>query len=236
MTDLSAASRKELIQEISGLRDRIGRLESILKAIDFPEVLIEYWDDTIGSFLAVMQIIDPTTADHQKCVSKLARQIALTMNLSAGIVTSCQMSGLTHDIGKLAVPTRFLTKPNTLDPHEFNCIVQHTVAGHQILRGIKWPWPVANVALQHHEKMDGSGYPHKLKGEQACLEARIVAVADVVHAMCSRRPYREAMSLQQAFDEISTQAGIRLYQPAVHACLHAFKDGFSFGQLSSNPN
>lgn len=233
--DLAQASKQQLVAEVLGLKKQVHKLESILSAINFPEVLIEYWDDTICSLLAIMNIMDPTTAKHQKCVSALAYEIGLAMNLPKEKIMGLQMAGLTHDIGKISVPTRFLQKPESLNAHEFNCVIQHTVAGHEILQSIKWPWPVAKVALEHHEKQDGSGYPQKLSGDQSCVESRIIAVADVVHAMCSRRPYRDALTLEQALDEVTSQSGVRFYEPAVRACMHAFKkNGFCFGKLSSH--
>ena len=134
-----------------------------------------------------------------------------------------------HDIGKIAVPAEILSKPTKLSDIEFSMIKVHPQAGYDILKDIEFPWPVAEVVLQHHERMDGSGYPKGLSGDDILLEARIVAVADVMEAMASHRPYRPALGLDVAIEEISKNRG-RFYDPEVtDACLRLFKDGkFTF--------
>jgi HD-GYP domain-containing protein (c-di-GMP phosphodiesterase class II) len=139
------------------------------------------------------------------------------------------MAGLIHDIGKINVPAEILSKPGTLNGLEFGLIKTHPQVGHDILNGtLEFPWPVAQIVLQHHERMDGSGYPQGLSGEEILLEARILGVADVVEAMASHRPYRPALSVSQALEEISQNRGI-LYDPeVVDACLKVFTEkGFS---------
>ncbi len=139
------------------------------------------------------------------------------------------MAAILHDIGKISVPAEILTKPGRLDEIEMNMLRTHPQVGYDILEKIDFPWPLAKVILQHHERMDGSGYPAGLSGEKILLEARILGVADVVEAMSSHRPYRPALGVDKALEEISQNKGI-LYDPEVtDACLKLFKEkGFKF--------
>jgi len=134
-----------------------------------------------------------------------------------------------HDIGKISIPAEILSKPGKLSPIEYSLIQGHAQAGYEVLKGVKFPWPVAEVALQHHERMDGSGYPQGLKGEAILLEARIVAVADVVEAMSSHRPYRAGLGIEKALAEIERGKGTAFDPEVVDACLKVIrKDGFAF--------
>jgi HD-GYP domain-containing protein (c-di-GMP phosphodiesterase class II) len=141
------------------------------------------------------------------------------------------MAGVIHDLGKITVPTDILNKPGRLTEHEFGIIRSHPKVGYDILKTIDFPWPVAQIVLQHHERMDGSGYPQGLSGEKIILEARILAVADVVEAMSSHRPYRPARGIDKALEEISQNKGV-LYDPeVVDVCLKLFtQKGFRFEQ------
>jgi HD-GYP domain-containing protein (c-di-GMP phosphodiesterase class II) len=135
------------------------------------------------------------------------------------MVEGIRMGATIHDIGKIQLPSEILSKPLKLTPIEYNLIKTHPEIGYDILKDINFPWPVANIAIQHHERMDGSGYPQGLKGEEICLEARIVAVADVVEAISSDRPYRPALGISAALNEIKTYRGT-LYDPdVVDACM-----------------
>lgn len=129
-----------------------------------------------------------------------------------------------HDIGKITIPAEFLSKPGRLSPIEFDMVKTHAQQGYDILKEVDFPWPVAQVILQHHERMDGSGYPNGLNGDEICLEARIMAVADVVEAMSSYRPYRAGLGIEAALAEIAKNAG-KSYDPLVaEACLHLFHE------------
>jgi HD-GYP domain-containing protein (c-di-GMP phosphodiesterase class II) len=147
------------------------------------------------------------------------------MGLPEEQIEGIHMAGLVHDIGKINVPAEILSKPGTLNDLEFGLIKTHSQVGHNILDGtIEFPWPIAQIVLQHHERMDGSGYPVGLSGDEIILEARILGVADVVEAMASHRPYRPARGIDQALVEISQNRGI-LYDPeVVDACLKLFNE------------
>jgi len=172
---------------------------------------------------------DPYTAGHQQRVSLLSCAIAKEMNLSAEQIEGSKITGLIHDLGKISIPSEILSKPGRITDIEFSLIKNHPQAGYDILKRVKLPWPVAQIVLQHHERMDGSGYPSGLSGEAILLEARILGVADVVEAISSHRPYRPALGIDAALEEISKNRGI-LYDPkVVDACVKLFKEkGFKF--------
>ena len=183
----------------------------------------------LGAIIKVLEstveIKDPYTAGHQRRVADLARRIAKDLGLSPDRIDGIRIAGIIHDVGKMHVPSEILSKPDRLSEIEFSLIKTHPQVGFDILKEIEFPWPVADIVLQHHERMDGSGYPNKLSNENILLEARILAVADVVEAMTSHRPYRPALGIQRALEEISTNRGI-LYDPeVVDVCLKLFKEG-----------
>jgi putative nucleotidyltransferase with HDIG domain len=172
---------------------------------------------------------DPYTSGHQHRVAMLSAAIAAEMGLSQGQIEAIRLAAMIHDLGKIAVPAEVLSKPTRLSDIEFALIKTHPQIGYDILKEIEFPWPIARMVHQHHEKIDGSGYPQGLSGEDILLEARILCVADVVEAMASHRPYRPAIGLNKALEEISDDAG-RLYDTeAVKTCLRLFRQkGFSF--------
>jgi len=184
---------------------------------------------TIQAMALTVETRDAYTAGHQQRVTNLARAIAKEMKLSKGQIDGIRMAGTIHDIGKIGVPAEILNKPSRLADIEFNLIKIHPLVGYNILKQIEFPWPVAEIVLQHHERMNGSGYPHGLSGEDILLEARILGVADVVEAMASHRPYRPALGIDKALEEISKNRGT-LYDPqVVDACLRLFREkGFKF--------
>jgi PAS domain S-box-containing protein len=187
-------------------------------------------EGTIHALASAVEMRDPYTAGHQRRVTQLACAIAQEMGLPEEQIEGIHMAGQIHDIGKINVPAEILSKPGTLNGLEFGLIKTHPLVGHDILNGsLEFPWPVAQIVLQHHERMDGSGYPQGLSGEEILLEARILAVADVVEAMASHRPYRSARGIDEALEEISRNRGI-LYDPeVVDACLKLFTEkGFAF--------
>jgi len=167
---------------------------------------------------------DPYTAGHQRRATNLARAIATEMGLSEEQIDGIRMAGVVHDLGKISVPAGILNKPGRLTENEFAIIQTHPQVGYDVLKTIEFPWPVAQIVLQHHERMDGSGYPAGLKSDEIMLEARILAVADVVEAMCSHRPYRPAWSIDEALGEIRQNRGVRYDPEAVDACLSLFSD------------
>ena len=174
---------------------------------------------------------DPYTAGHQKRVSNIARAIATEMGLSSGQVDGIRMAGSIHDLGKIALPAEILSSPRALTDIEFNLIKTHPDVGYIILKDVDFPWPVADIVLQHHERIDGSGYPKGLKNKNISLDARIIAVADVVEAMASHRPYRPALGIDAALEEIEKNKNV-LYDPdVVDACLKLFREKyFDIGQ------
>ncbi len=172
----------------------------------------------------VVESRDPYTAGHQKRVAALARTIAQEMGLSPDQIDAVRLAGTLHDIGKIAIPGEILTSPGRLTEKAFELIKDHPKTGYDILQGIEFPWPVAEIVLQHHEHLDGSGYPKGLSGSAIMLEARIITVADVVEAMASHRPYRPAMGTEKALEEILRLRGV-VYDPtAVDACVRLFKE------------
>ena len=182
-------------------------------------------EGTIKAFSSTVEKRDPYTAGHQKRVAQLARELAGEMGLHGRKVEGVYMAGLVHDVGKISVPSEILSKPGKLEPEEFAIIKKHPQVGYEILKDIEFPWPLAEIVLQHHEKWDGSGYPQGLKDGEILLEARILAVADVVEAMASHRPYRPALGVEAALREIKEGKGV-LYDPdVVDACVKVFTQG-----------
>ncbi|ATX83104.1 PAS domain S-box-containing protein/HDIG domain-containing protein [Mariprofundus ferrinatatus] len=180
-----------------------------------------------GTIAAVSNAVgarDPYTSGHQQRVAELAKAIAREMGLDEARVKGVFLSATIHDIGKIQLPADILSRPGKLTNAEYQLIKEHSEAGYSILKGISFSWPVAEVAHQHHERMDGSGYPQGLKGDEICLEAKIVAVADVVEAMSSHRPYRPALGIDAALDEIRTHRGSAFDPEVVDACLKLFEE------------
>ncbi|MGA9351607.1 MAG: HD domain-containing phosphohydrolase [Anaerolineae bacterium] len=180
-------------------------------------------EGTVHVLAAAIELRDPYTAGHQRRVTQLACAIAKEMGLPAEQIEGIRMAGLIHDLGKINVPAEILSKPGPLTELEFGLIKMHPRVGHDVLNGtIEFPWPVAQIVLQHHERMDGSGYPEGLAGEKILLEARILAVADVVEAMASNRPYRGPRGMGEALEEISQNKGVLYDLEVVDACLELF--------------
>jgi PAS domain S-box-containing protein/putative nucleotidyltransferase with HDIG domain len=187
-------------------------------------------DGVIQAMVRAVEIRDPYTAGHQRTVADLAGAIAREMGFSEERIEGLRMAGIVHDLGKISVPSEILSKPGRLTEIQFDMIKTHPQVGYEIMRNIDFPWPVAEIMLQHHERMDGSGYPSGLAGEDILPEARILAVADVVEAMASHRPYRPSLGIDRALAEVSDNRG-RLYDPdVVDACLKLFREkGYSLG-------
>ncbi len=180
-----------------------------------------------GAIQAITQTVevrDPYTAGHQRRATDLARSIAVEMGLSGKEINGIRMAGSIHDLGKIAIPAEILSKPTQLNQAEFMLIKTHPTVGYDILKNIEFKWPVAQIVLQHHERINNSGYPQGLTAEEILLEAKILAVADVVEAMSSHRPYRPALGINKALEEILKNRGV-LYDPHVtDACLRLFRE------------
>lgn len=200
------------------------------------EKLIESWEKqkrtmqgTMDAMAFTIEKRDPYTAGHQHRVTKLAVAIAERFGFTKDRIEGLKMAGELHDIGKIYIPAEILSKPGNITDVEFNIIKTHPKVGYDILKSIEFPWPIQEFVLQHHERMDGSGYPDGLKGNDIHLEARILAVADVIEAMVSHRPYRPALPIQQAIDEIKHNQGILYDKKVVDACLDILMNGnFTF--------
>jgi uncharacterized membrane protein len=185
--------------------------------------------ETVNAVTTLGEKRDPYTAGHQRRVTALARAIAARMNLPAGQVEGLDIAGQLHDIGKISVPSDILNKPGPLSEGEMIVIKGHPQVSYDILKTIDFPWPVAQIAYQHHERMDGTGYPQGLKGADILLEARILSVADVVEAMASHRPYRPALGIDKALEEIRNNTGALYDTAVVDACLKLFStNSFKF--------
>jgi len=189
-------------------------LESLRKAVNA----------TIQVMVSAVEARDPHTAGHQIRSADLARAIATEMGLSQEKIDGIHMAGTIHDIGKLSIPAEILSKPTKLSEIEFSLIKEHSQKGYEMLKDVKSPWSLAQIIYQHHERMDGSGYPKRLKGDDILIEARILAVADVVEAMASHRPYRPTLGLQAALAEIENNKGMLFDADAVEACLRLFRE------------
>lgn len=181
-------------------------------------------NSTVEAMALTVETRDPYTAGHQKRVTNLAYAIASEMNLSEDNIDAIKMAGVIHDLGKISIPAEILSKPGKLTPLEFSLIQSHSQVGYDILKTIDFPWPVAQIVYQHHEKMNGSGYPRGLRGEDILIEARVITVADVVEAMASHRPYRASLGIEKSLEEIVVNRG-KCYEPAaVDACVKLFKE------------
>ena len=186
-------------------------------------------EGTIQAMAVTIEMRDPYTAGHQRRVSKLACAIAREIGLPEMRIEGIRMAGEIHDIGKIYVPSEILSKPGKLTDIEFTIIKTHAQVGYDILKNIEFPWPIADIVVQHHERLDGSGYPAHLKGDAILLEANIIIVADVVEAMSSHRPYRPAYGIDKAVAEITHNKGVLYDAAVVNHCVRLFREAnFSF--------
>jgi PAS domain S-box-containing protein/putative nucleotidyltransferase with HDIG domain len=183
----------------------------------------------ISAITRVLEQRDPYTAGHQLRVADLALSIASEMGLDAERCKSVHLAGLMHDLGKISIPAELLSKPGRLNEIEYMMVKRHPEVGYEIIKDIDFPWPIAKMVRQHHERLDGSGYPHGLKGEDILLEARILSVADVVEAMSSHRPYRPGLGLEAALEEITKHKGEQFDPAVVDSCIRLFREqGYTF--------
>ncbi len=202
--------------DITALKDSFYRLQELM-------------EETVNGLVSAVEKRDPYTAGHQRRVSLLANAIAAKMGLEKTKADGLRIAAIVHDIGKINVPAEILSKPGRLTNAEFDLIKTHPHAGFEILSTINFPWPVAEIVLQHQERINGSGYPNGLKGNKILIEARIISVADVVEAIASHRPYRPSLGLEYALNEIATKKGILYDVEVAEACLDLFKNKeFSF--------
>lgn len=212
-------------QVILGMAQDVGERKKAQAEIErYIARLERSMESTLQAVSRMVELRDPYTAGHERSVGELAAAIGAEMGLPEATVKGLRLAGYVHDIGKISVPAEILSKPSRLTPMEFELIKGHPQSGYDVLKSVDFPWPVADVILQHHERLDGSGYPRQLKDGEILLEARVMAVADVVEAMSSHRPYRAGMGLDVALEEITKNSG-KFYDPqAVQACLRLFRD------------
>jgi len=209
----------------------IGLVQDISDKKRHEESILNYVAQLKATFMSTVQLAtslsemrDPYTAGHERRVSDIAVAIATEMGLDEQRIEGIRVAGFLHDIGKISIPAEILVKPGRLTPTEYALVQGHAQASYDVLKHVAFPWPVATVALQHHERMDGSGYPNGLKGDELLLESRIMAVADVVEAMASHRPYRAGLGIEKALAEIERGRGTA-YDPAVvDTCLSMFRE------------
>ena len=186
------------------------------------ENLKKVMNSTVQAITMTVEKRDPYTSGHQQRVADLSRTIAREIGLSENEIEGIYIAAAIHDIGKISLPAEILSKPVQLSDIEISLIQAHSQTGYDILKGIKFPWPIAEIVLQHHERLDGSGYPRSLAGDDILMAARIIGVADVVETMASHRPYRPSMGIDKALEEITQYKGV-LYEPlVVDACLKIF--------------
>ena len=178
----------------------------------------------MDAVLKVFQLKDPYTAAHQKKVALLSSAIAKEMNLSEGQIESIYIAAMIHDIGKISVPSEILSKPDAINEAEYTLIKNHPEIAFETLKDIESPWQTTKIIIQHHERLDGSGYPLGLTGEDIILEAKILGVADVIEAMSSHRPYRPSLGIEKALEEIVKNKGKLYDTKVVDACVRVFNE------------
>ncbi len=213
----------EALTTIGNLLAMIVKYRSSQEALrQHQQKLSTAMQSTVKALASALEIRDPYTAGHQERVARLATAIAEEMHLSPDQIEAVRIAGTIHDIGKIYVPSDILNKPGRLTDIEFSLVKQHSQMGYEILKHVEFPWPVAEIVHQHHERLDGSGYPRGLKNDEILLESRILAVADVVEAMSAHRPYRPALGTGVALEELAQKSG-KLYDPeVVKACWRLF--------------
>jgi PAS domain S-box-containing protein len=186
-------------------------------------------EETVAAMGTVVEMRDPYTAGHERRVTELAVAMARKLTLDERLVNGLRLASDVHDIGKIAVPAEILSKPGRLSEAEFEIIKTHPQVGYDILKSIEFEWPIALTVLAHHERLDGSGYPSGLSGTDISIESRVLAVADVVEAMASHRPYREARGIDAALEEVRRARGVLYDAEAVDACVAVVReDAFTF--------
>jgi PAS domain S-box-containing protein/putative nucleotidyltransferase with HDIG domain len=192
------------------------------------EALKRAFNSVVSVLSDMLNLKDPYTQFHEKNVAKLALEIAERMGLDEFTIESIRVASMVHDIGKINIPTEILSKPGKLSDIEFEMIKKHPETAYEILRKVDLPWPVADIVYQHHERLDGSGYPRHLKSDEILLEAKIIIVADVIEAMSSHRPYRAALGFEAAMEEIKKNAGVLYDAEIVQICTSILEEGFRF--------
>ena len=219
-------SRVRAHLELHQLRHHLSEMvdEQTAQLVESEKKLKKNLLDSVAVLAAIVEMRDPYTAGHQRRVAEVAVAIANIMQLTQMQIEGIHLAGVVHDVGKIQVPAEILVKPGSLSNLEYMLIKAHSQNGYDLLKTVDFPWPIAQIVLQHHERLDGSGYPQGLKGDQILLEARIISVADVVESMTSHRPYRPSLGIDAALEEIERNRD-KLYDPmVVDACIKLFRE------------
>ncbi len=225
-------TKEKLIEELREKNKKITELEQTAVRYNLLEKELQQSDEKLQKFIEsiayiitkIVEIRDPYLTGHHQRVSKLATAIAQEMKLPQDKIEGVKIASLVHDVGKVNLPTRIVSKPSSLAEVEFNLLKNYPRTGYEILKKVNFPWPVAEIVFQHQEKIDGSGYPRGLKGGKILIEAKILGVANVVEAMSSYKSYRPALSIDEALAEISKYENILFDPEVVDACLKLFKE------------
>jgi response regulator RpfG family c-di-GMP phosphodiesterase len=223
--DIWSSPEQKLLQEITAdlgigsqaIEAAIAKIRYQVNLRESLELAIQILADTVGER-------DPYTAGHQRRVAKICTQIATELGLSADCIHGLHLAATIHDLGKIGIPSEILSKPRRLTATEFELVKDHSSIAFNILKDVNFHWPIAQIIHQHHERIDGSGYPLGLTSDSLLLESKILAVADIVEAMASHRPYRPALGIEAALSEITAQRGITLDTQVVDACLRIFHE------------
>ena len=230
-------AKDQLLKELQKMHEKVTELEKAKVMCNQLEKelkqtykkLQKIIESTANIIIKVVETRDPYSTGHQQRVSKLATIIAREMKLPQDKIEGTRIASLVHDIGKVNLPTEIISKPSKLVEVEFNLIKNYPNVGYDILRKVDFPWPIAEIVLQHQEKIDGSGYPRGLKSDEICIEAKILGVANVVEAMSSYKSYRPALSIDEALTEVSNNKNILFDPEVVDTCIKLFKEnGFKF--------
>lgn len=230
--DLLTELAQDLAFGVTSMRMRIANRQAEVDLRQSLDQLGTTMKETIMAMAKMTEIRDPYTAGHQQRVASLSHAVAREMELPVDTAEYIYLAASVHDIGKIHVPSEILTTPGRISEIEFELIKIHPQTGYDILSTVEFPWPLAEIVLQHHEKIDGSGYPAGLKGEEIIIEARIICVADVVEAMSSHRPYRPLLGLDSALEEVTCNGGIAYDTDVVDACVRLFAEmKFRFDDL-----
>jgi len=225
-------TKNQLIKEMQKMHEKVAGLEEVKleckqvegKLKQSYKKLQKIIEGTAHIITKVVELRDPYSIGHQQRVSKLATAIAQEMELPQDKIEGTKIASLIHDIGKVDLPTEIISKPSKLVEVEFNLIKNYPNVGYDILKKVDFPWPIAEIVLQHQEKIDGSGYPRGLKGDEICIEAKILGVANVVEAMSSYKSYRPALSIDESLAEIIENKNILFDPEVVDTCLKLFKE------------
>lgn len=212
------------VNTLSLMRELKYRTEQEEKIKQYAQTLEASFMKMVRLATTLSEMRDPYTAGHEERVAKISVAIGKEMGLDEHRLEGLKVGGHLHDLGKMSIPVEILSKPTHLTPFEFELIKQHPQEGYDVLKDVGFPWPVDIIALQHHERIDGSGYPNGLKGDEISLEARIIAVADVVESMSSHRPYRPSLGIERALAEIERGRGTIYDAVVVDNCLRLFRE------------